>query len=195
VSELAKYITPVLKHSAPYLHNVAVFTKNHQCYLYFDKSAISKLLNGEILNDKDISEVATLGSSFKRYNSVRIDYQEHNGHIIIPVTIMGNDGIKDEMMLVDTGVSMTVIPLEVALSTDQKEDLNTVERKEFKTANGLLNCPTTKRTMVVGGIERKKTVAVFPEKNSSIGLLGVDFFSGMAYTIDSTSNAIYIWET
>ena len=93
-------------------------------------------------------------------------------------------------MMLDTGASMTVISLELAGKTGH-EDLNFTKTKVFSTAKGLMTCPIVERKILIGGIEKKQKVAVNLEDNAN--LLGMDFFRDKNYTVDFTSNCIYVW--
>jgi len=118
------------------------------------------------------------------------DFQEINGHIFIPVIVVGEYGGYETIMMLDTGASMTVISLELAQKTGY-EDLNNISRRTFSTANGLMTCPIVQREIVIVDLNNKQAVAVNLEDDSD--LLGVDFFESREYIIDSTSKCIYIW--
>jgi predicted aspartyl protease len=193
-NRVASYLIPILKYSSPYLKNVAVYTKNHMCYLYYDEVVISQLITQNELSQNDIAQIWDYGRNFTHYNAIKISYEKQHEHMYIPVTIAGNDGIKTELLLFDTGASTTIIPLKTALIT-QSEDLNKARWETFNTANGMLRCPITRRVVSIGGIEKNLNVAVFLEEDQEQGLLGVDFFSGLQYTVDSQTNALYVWET
>ena len=58
-----------------------------------------------------INEAKRKGEGFLRYNAIKIDFQEINGHIFIPVIVVGEYGSYKTIMMLDTGASMTVISL------------------------------------------------------------------------------------
>jgi len=190
VTDIIKYLDPVLDHSGEYLKNVAIFNKKHQCYLFFDEDVLSKIVKNQNLSKNTINGVRRKGEGFLRYNAIKIDFQEKYGHIFILVTVVGEDGIYEVIMMLDTGASMTAISLELAQKTGH-EDLNEVARRTFSTAKGLISCPIVQREVIVGDIYKKQNVAVNLEDDSN--LLGVDFFESRKYIIDNPSKCIYFW--
>lgn len=190
VTDIIKYLVPVLDHSGGYLKNVAIYNKKHQCYLFFDGDVLSKIVKNQNLSKNTINEARRIGEGFLRYNAIKIDFQVKNGHIFIPVTVVGEYGSYNTIMMLDTGASMTVISLELAQKTGY-EDLNEISRKTFSTAKGLISCPIVQREVIVGDLYKKQTVAVNLEDDSN--LLGVDFFKSREYVIDIPSKCIYVW--
>ena len=190
VTDIIKYLVPVLDHSGGYLKNVAIYNKKHQCYLFFDEDVLSKIVKNQNLSKNTINEARRKGEGFLRYNAIKIDFQVKNGHIFIPVTVIGEYGSYDTIMMLDTGASMTVISLELAQKTGY-EDLNEISRRTFSTAKGLMSCPIVQREVIVGDLYKKQKVAVNLEDDSN--LLGVDFFESREYVIDIPSKCIYVW--
>jgi len=190
VTDIIKYLVPVLDHSGGYLKNVAIYNKKHQCYLFFDEDVLSKIVKNQNLSKNTINEARRKGEGFLRYNAIKIDFQVKNGHIFIPVTVIGEYGSYDTIMMLDTGASMTVISLELAQKTGH-EDLNEISRRTFSTAKGLMSCPIVQREVIVGDLYKKQTVAVNLEDDSN--LLGVDFFESREYVIDIPLKCIYVW--
>ncbi len=190
VTDIIKYLVPVLDHSGGYLKNVAIYNKRHQCYLFFDEDVLSKIVKNQNLSKNTIKEARRKGEGFLRYNAIKIDFQVKNGHIFIPVTVIGEYGSYDTIMMLDTGASMTVISLELAQKTGY-EDLNEISRRTFSTAKGLMSCPIVQREVIVGDLYKKQKVAVNLEDDSN--LLGVDFFESREYVIDIPSKCIYVW--
>ena len=190
ITDIIKYLVPVLDNSDGYLKNVAIYNKKHQCYLFFDENALKGLIKNKNLGTNTINEAKRKGEGFLRYNAIKIDFQEINGHIFIPVIVVGEYGSPKTIMMLDTGASMTVISLELAQKTGH-EDLNEVARRTFSTAKGLMSCPIVQREVIVGDLYKKQTVAVNLEDDSN--LLGVDFFESREYIIDNPSKCIYFW--
>lgn len=189
VNYVAKYIIPVVRYTYPYLKNIAVFDKNHKCYLYFDENAIEQLRVSNSLDSEIIAKVKRQGLIFTKFNSISIDFQQVKGHIFIPAIV---GGAYECLMMLDTGASMTVISQELAGRTSYEgEDLSNLETRTFSTAKGLMTCSIVKRNISIAGIDRELQVAV--NVNDKLNLLGVDFFKGYNYTIDSGDNCIYIW--
>ncbi len=190
ITDTIKYLVPVLENSDGYLKNVAIYNEKHQCYLFFDENALKGLIKNKKLATNAINEAKRKGEGFLRYNAIKIDFQEINGHIFIPVIVVGEYSSETIMMMLDTGASMTIISFELAQKTGH-EDLNEVARRTFSTVKGLLSCPIVQREVIVGDIYKKQNVAVNLEDDSN--LLGVDFFESREYIIDNPSKCIYIW--
>ncbi len=190
IEEVSKYLIPIVRHGLPYLKDVAVYDRQHKCYLFFSEKHLKQLADAGRLADLSPREIESDGAKFIRYNSIKVDFNEINGHIILPVTIMGDSGVYEVSMMLDTGASMSVISLELAQKTGQ-EDLNKAPRKSFLTAKGYMTCPIVTRTISAGGIDVEKPVAVNIEDEAN--LLGVDFFEDKEYLIDAKADAIYIW--
>ena len=190
VTDIIKSLVPVLDNSDGYLKNVSIYNEKHQCYLFFDENALNGVIKNKNLGTNAINEAKRKGEEFLRYNAIKIDFQEINGHIFIPVIVVGEYGSYEIIMMLDTGASMTIISLELAQKTGQ-EDLDGVSQETFSTAKGLISCPIVQREIIVGDIYKKKAVAVNLEDDSN--LLGVDFFESRDYIIDSTSKCIYVW--
>ncbi len=182
---VAKFLTPVVSYSAPYIKNVAVFDKNHKCFLYFDETDLQRIGVSTELTKERISEIKKRGEEFSRYNSVQIPCKTIDGHLFVQTAVSGEYGVDYEcVMMLDTGASMTVISVDLAHKTGQ-EDLNVVRRESFSTAKGILVCPVVQRRIVVSGIEMNPI--------GEMNLLGIDFFKGKSYTIDSRRSCIYVW--
>ena len=190
LNKIFKYIIPVLRHGSPYLSNVAIFDNKHKCYLFLDEKALKELKRRKSLRRSTIKKIKRQGKSFKRFNSIKIKCKKVNDHLYLPVQIYGDAGVKEDIMLLDTGASMSAISIENAMETG-REDLNTVKRKTFITANGKMEAPIVTRRISIGGLDKLQEVAV--NVNDKVNLLGVDFFKGKDYIIDATNEAIYIW--
>ncbi len=190
VTDVINYLVPVLDNGDGYLKNVAIYNEKHQCYLFFDENALNELIKNKKLGTNAINEVKRKGEGFLRYNAIKIDFQEINGHIFIPVIVIGEYGSYETIMMLDTGASMTIISLELAQKTGD-EDLNEISRRTFSTVKGLISCPIVQREIIVGDTYKKQAVAVNLEDDSN--LLGIDFFESREYIIDNSSKCIYIW--
>lgn len=190
IPKVIEYIIPVMTYTGGMLKNVCIFDSKHKCLLFFDEDTLYELYTTKRLSSKSIAAVRNKGSMFTRYNSVKIDFQQEAGHILLPVVVSGAGGIYECLMMLDTGASKTVISLELAQKTGF-EDLNLVKKIQFSTAKGILSCPIVERNVRAGNIGGNQEVAVNVE--SSINLLGMDFFENKNYVIDASSNGIYVW--
>ena len=190
VTDIITYLMPVLDNSDGYLKNVAIYNEKYQCYLFFDENALNGLIKNKKLGINAINEAKRKGEEFLRYNAIKIDFQEINGHIFIPVKVVGDYESDEKNMMLDTGASMTMISLELAQETGI-EDLNEVSRRTFSTVKGSISCPIVQREIIVGDTYIKQAVAVNLEDDSN--LLGMDFFKSREYIIDNPSKCIYFW--
>ena len=59
------------------------------------------------------------------------------------------------------------------------------------TAKGSIFSPMMQRTLTVEAVRRVREVGV--SKQDNMYLLGVDFFEGLDYMIDSSKSCIYVW--
>lgn len=189
--DIVNYLNPMLKYCGRYLQDVAVFNKKHQCYLFFDSNVLEKIIREQELNNNDINDIKKKGYELTLFNSIKIEYQEQFGHILIPVLIAGDSENIECTMMLDTGASMTVISSELSQKTGL-DDLRIASRKTFSTAKGQMSCPIVEREIIINGIVKKQKVAVNTEDDTN--LLGVDFFESKEYIIDNTSKCIYIWK-
>jgi len=189
LNRVIKYLTPVITYTKPYLKNIAVFDEYHKCHMFFNVETIEELRKTQSLAKQSIANVSRLGKEFTRYNSIRIDYKDIGGHMIVPVII---GGAYEVNMLLDTGASTTMISAEVAgrTSYDEREFKNP-KIQTFSTAGGAIQCPIVQRKVSIGGIDVTQTVAVNLEDNTN--LLGVDFFKNFNYMIDTKSKCVYVW--
>ncbi len=189
-SKITEWLLPVLAYASPYLTNVAVYDKYHRCCLFFDDSALKELKETQHPSERLVAVAQKTGAVFRRFDSIQIQFTTKGGQIFVPVTVTGESGVYEVPMMLDTGASMTMISLDLAGKTGH-EDMNAVSRETFSTANGLLDCPVVSRTIALGGVENRQKVAVNTSDNLS--LLGVDFFKGKDYLIDTATSSIYIW--
>ncbi|MDD4202201.1 MAG: retropepsin-like aspartic protease [Candidatus Omnitrophica bacterium] len=189
VTEVEKYLIPIIEYSQPYLKNVAIFDEKHKCIMFFDGDSLMELSEKRKLSEEVVNDVLNKGQNFTRYNSIKIPFEVLHGHIFIPVIVGGK---YEVMMMLDTGASTTVLSEEVASATSfQNEDLNKVEHRTFSTASGIMTCPILERKLSVGSLDIVQPIAVNFKDDTN--LLGVDFFKDYNYRIDSDSKCIYVW--
>lgn len=194
VTEGMKHVLPIIKWSMPYLQNIAFFDNKHRCIFYLDVNNITNLHSqGELVN-KEIGESKKRGEEFTLFNSISIPIKFINNHMYISVTIYGDRGSHDELMMLDTGASLTMLPRKIIEKTFNEGDNDKPNDKPetFSTANGLMTCFVLKRNVVVGGIDRFVRVAV--NENDSSSLLGMNFFESKDYTIDTKSECLHVWD-
>ena len=192
-SVMIKHLIPIVKWATPYLQNVAFFNKHHRCIFYLDEKDIQVLKKREGLRNEAVEEARRKGEEFTLFNSVRIQLRLVQGHMFIPVTVYGDYASHDEMMMLDTGASMTVLPKKVVEKTFNKgDDKIALKQETFSTAKGTMICPIIDRNIVIGGIDKFIPVAI--NENDNISLLGMNFFNDKNYIIDTKNEYIYIWD-
>ena len=189
-----KYLVPVIKWVRPYLQNIAIFNKYHQCIYYFDEELISQIKEHKNINDRIIEQAASFGNTFTLYNSVAIPFKRRQGHIFLPVIIYGDNGLLNESLMLDTGATTTMITKEFAQKTfnEGDSDQSKIKIEEFSTANGIIQCPVVRRNIVLGEFDTNIDVAVSMEVE--INVLGMNYFSDKNYLIDSTTETLYLWK-
>jgi predicted aspartyl protease len=186
-------ITTHLKKILPYLGclnlNIGIYDRNHKCCLFFDEATIDLLQKGRLtLEQAEI--VKNQGTSFELFNSITVECKKMNEHLYVPITILGDMGYETGYALLDTGASVSLLPKEIIDRTGN-DNLNIAPQRAFETANGRMTCPIVYRTLEVAGIKRDIEVAV--NINNDGSLLGLNYFKGLQYIIDSPNSCIYLW--
>ncbi len=190
-SQVAFHLIPIVKHCSPYLSDVSVFDDTHRSYLFFDNDTLSHLGTEGSLTDRLAEKVRQQGKSFTRFNSKTIQCTDQEGHLFLPLEITGPSGTETCIALLDTGASVTTITQSVIALTGP-ENLMSTPRRRFNTANGPMFCPVVNRYVNIGGFRRDIEVAV--NQSDEVSLLGVNYFEGLNYVVDSTNSCIYVWE-
>ena len=138
--------------------------------------------------------VAANANSFTRYNSIRIPLKKEGTQLYVQANVFGEGGAAECYMMLDTGASATLISSKLAMTTQRRAgELRQSSRVvSYETAVGLFQLMTFERKVEVAGISRMLKVAV--GKDTKQNLLGMDFFEGMDYLIDSKNSCIYVWQ-
>lgn len=190
VAALLPYLYPLIDYGSPYLTNIAIFDKRHKCYLFFDEQALEEIKRTRSLSMLTVLRVKRQGTNFRSYNSIAIPFKRHRGHIYVWVEVSGERGVDKVLMMLDTGASSSIISMEMAMNTGG-DDLRVAKKRRFMTAKGSIFSPMVQRTLSVGAVRRVREVGV--SKQDNMYLLGVDFFEGLDYMIDSSKGCIYVW--
>lgn len=194
LNKIDEYLIPIVQWTEPYLQNIAIFNKYHQCVYYFDSKLINQIKKYKKVSSQVSEKAKEMGSSFTLYNSTAISFSRYEGHIFLPIIIYGHNGSLDLEIMLDTGATTTMIAKDIAEKTlnigdaDQKN----MEVRQFSTANGIMRCPIFKRNIVLGGFDTNIEVAVSMEESTN--LLGMNYFSDKDYLIDSNTEKIYLWK-
>ena len=191
IDQVASCLQPIMKYCSWWLSDIAVFDRRHKSYLFFDKPLLSRLKAGRPLSKEMAKLAANEGKSFTRFNSVTVDCEKYKSHLLLPIEIIGTSGIMGCRALLDTGASVTMVPLEIIAKTGN-DNLQKAPRRTFSTVNGTISCAIVRREVNIGGIRRNIKVAV--NQQDSLSLVGMNFFTGMHYIVDSGQSAVYMWE-
>jgi len=190
-AEVASYLVPVVKHCDFSLSDVAVFDRVHKSYLFFDIDALKHIGREGKLTATLLEKVKQQGESFTQFNSMTIQCKKYEQHLVLPVEIAGPTGVETCIALFDTGASVTTISHSIILQTGS-DNLAISPRRSFTTANGWMSCPIVYREVNVGGFPKRIEVAV--NQRDEVNLLGMNYFQGLKYIVDSQSACIYVWE-
>jgi len=190
-TEVASYLIPIVKHCNFCLSDVAVFDYAHKSYLFFDNETLKHIEREGKLTQTLLEKVKQQGESFTQFNSKTIQCKKYEGHLILPMQITGSSGVETCLALFDTGASVTTVSYST-ISKTGSDNLATAPKRSFNTANGRMSCPIVYREVDLGGFSRRIEVAV--NQRDELNLLGMNYFHGMRYVIDSQNACIYIWE-
>lgn len=190
-TQIATYFGPILKYCSSYVSDIAVFDRSHKAYLFFDNDTLQHIKSGEILTPSFVERTESQGDSFTQFNSITIQCEKLQSHLILPVEVSGTDGVVTCVALFDTGASITVFSDDVILRTGYVK-LTDAPRKTFNTANGWMSCPIVHREVNIGGF--RKTIEVAVNQRDELNLLGMNYFEGMKYIVDFSNSCIYVWK-
>ena len=191
IEQITSFLIPIMKYCSWWLSDVAIFDRRHKSYLFFEKSLLTRLKSGNPLSKEMTKQAANHGVSFTRFNSVTVDCEKYESHLLLPIEISGTNGVMGCRALLDTGASVTMVPSGIIAKTG-RDNLQKAPRRTFSTVNGTISCPIVRREVNIGGIRRNIEVAV--NQQDSLTLVGMNFFAGMDYIVDSGHSAVYMWE-
>jgi len=191
VGKIASYLIPIVKHCSWCLSDVAVFDYAHKSYLFFDNETLRHIENERKLTETLLEKVKQQGESFTRFNSKTIQCKKYEGHLVLPMQITGSSGVETCLALFDTGASVTTVSYST-ISKTGSDNLATAPKRSFNTANGLMTCPIVYREVDLEGFSKRIEVAV--NQRDELNLLGMNYFQGMKYIVDSQNACIYIWK-
>jgi predicted aspartyl protease len=191
INQVTSYLQPIMKYCSWWLSNVAVFDRRHKSYLFFDKPLLTRLKSGRPLSKEMAKLAANHGFLFTRFNSVTVDCEKYESHLLLPIEISGPNGVIGCRALLDTGASVTMVSSKIVAKTGW-DNLQISPRRTFSTVNGTISCPIVKREVNIGGIRKNIEVAV--NQQDALNLVGMNFFERMDYIVDFGKSAVYIWE-
>ena len=191
LEQITSSFHPIVKYCGWCLSDVAVFDKTHKSYLFFDKSILEQLKAKEPLPPATLELAAKQGTAFTRFNSVTVDCEKYESHLLVPIEIIGPNGVISCRALLDSGASTTMLSSEIISGTGW-DNIQTSPRRTFSTVNGTISCPIVRREVNIGGIRRNIEVAV--NQQDTLTLVGMNYFEGMDYIVDFGQSAIYMWE-
>jgi predicted aspartyl protease len=193
VTTVSSYLIPIIKHCNFCLSDVAFFDYAHKSYLFFDNETLNHIEREGKLTETQLQKIKQQGEAFTQFNSTTIQCKNYKGHLFLPIELIGSNAVQTCLALLDTGASVTTVSRNVILQTGSNEnDLLIAPRRSFNTANGWMSCPVVNREVNIEGFRKKIEVAV--NEIDEINLLGMNYFRGMKYIVDSQNACIYIWE-
>jgi len=191
IDSIIRALNPVIEHAGWALSNVAIFDHRHKSYLFFDKDALTHIHAHAALSPELLSMAKRRGESFTRFNSTTVAGEMHNSHMILPLEASGPNGIVVVPALLDTGATTTMLSERIIQETG-RDELTRAPRRTFQTVNGTITCPIVTRQINIGGVV--KTIEVAVNQRDELNLVGMNFFHGMDYLIDSAQVAVHMWE-
>lgn len=191
LEQITSSLQPIVKYCGWCLSDVAVFDRTHKSYLFFDKSILAQFKDKEPLPRATLELAAKQGTAFTRFNSVTVDCEKYESHLLVPIEISGPNGVISCRALLDTGASTTMLSSEI-ISETGRDNIQTSPRRTFSTVNGTISCPIVRREVNIGGIRRNIEVAV--NQQDTLVLVGMNYFEGMDYVVDFGQSAVYMWE-
>jgi len=190
MNTLARSLMPMLSYCGEFVSNVAILDRKHVCRAFMDRYILTKVERSGVLSAEDTQRTKELAKSATRFNSLKIQCELINNHFYLSVNVVGDKSSANCMMMLDTGASISVIPRSLAQQTGSYNLISSPKRT-FMTAKGKLTCSVIPRVILISGISNEQQVAV--SDNNEISLLGMDFFIGKKFIVDSSEKAIYIW--
>jgi predicted aspartyl protease len=188
---VAEHFAPILKYCGWCLSHIAVFDRTHKSYLFFDETTLNHLKRGIRLTEKLAKKVRRQGKAFSRFDSITIQCEKYESHLLIPIEILGSAGVVTCYALFDTGASTTMLSKDTILETGH-DDLLAAPRRSFNTVNGRMSCPIVRRNVNAAGLRREIEVAV--NQTDELNLIGMNYFEGLKYIADFENSCIYVWE-
>lgn len=192
LDKVVAYLGPILEYSGWLLTDIAVFDRTHSSYLFLDKTMLDEIENDGELSKEAMTRAGMQGQSFTQFNSTIVKYEKRKSLLFVRIEVTGPMGTFTTKALLDTGASTTTLTNDLVSKTGS-DDLQNAPHRRFNTANGEASFPIVTREISVGGIRKSIEVAV-NQKDPIYNLLGVNYFEGMDYLIDSQNSAIYMWK-
>lgn len=185
--KVLEYLKPAWPYIKPYLRNLAIYDGRHTCRWFLTADVLTVMDRSEIVG-LPLANMKHNGQSFTDSNSLAIPFESAGGHMLVKAIVIGSNGRYEQVFLVDTGANMSMIGEGLAQVTGPESEGKT---KTFQTARGPIDCRVVTRTIRVGEIEVTQEVAVNPVED--VALLGVSFFEGKSYLVDSSQKQLYVW--
>jgi len=158
---------------------------NYEKTLKYTELDYSKTIPASKINDfskKDIKERDFVSEITKIQGKCK------GQHLLIPVWLDIHGVEIYAELLLDTGASITTIPLNL-YKTGNPINLNSLKKERFQTANGIVIAPIDKLKLRTSAYTKEIEVAL---SDSDIPLIGANYFEGNVYTVDLTNECIYI---
>jgi len=149
-----------------------------------ESARLARALEGDVL----LQSTQSNGPAFTDTEIQVIRCQRENMHLKVPVQVNINGVEVKTAMLLDTGASVTVLSKSV-YNRGLARPMADLKTMRLTTANGPITCPVDTLRVSTAAYARSIPVVL---TDSSMSLLGADYFAGHRLTIDLEKERIYV---
>jgi hypothetical protein len=145
-----------------------------------------------LLNDQEYRSLTTAQQTPTPLQQTQVIACRRVGrHLKVPVQLDIHGVIVPTTMILDTGSTMTVLP-KALYNQGLAKPLDSLRTVQTRTANGILTCPVDRVGVSTSAFGKAMPVLLI---NSSMALLGTDYFSGYRFTVDLDQEHIVVHPT
>lgn len=109
-------------------------------------------------------------------------------HLLVPVSLDIHGTSVETVMILDTGASVTIVPIKLYLKGNPKP-LSMLRKEKFETARGVVQCYIDEVQVSTSAYSRKSIIAI---SDYDISLLGANYFEDNVFTVDVENECIYV---
>lgn len=110
-------------------------------------------------------------------------------HLVVPVTLDIHGKSVQIDMILDTGASVTIVPMKLYLKGTPKP-LSQLRRQEFQTAERTIQCYIDEVQVSTSAYSKTSIIAI---SDYDTPLLGANYFEGIVFTVDVENECIYVY--
>lgn len=114
--------------------------------------------------------------------------KKEGDHLVVPVTLDIHGKSVEAAMMLDTGASMTTVPMKLYLRGNAKP-LSTLRREKFVTASRVIESYIDEIAVATSAYSKTSSVAI---SDYDLPLLGANYFQGNVFTVDVENECIYV---